>query len=176
MSDLPNDAYWVTEGSFMAGPYPGKPEEARAIQTLAQLTDVGVTHFIDLTFPQGESSDDLEPYSHLLDNLPNGRRPDYSRYSIVDLSVPSSELMTEILNEIEDKTSEGEVVYVHCWGGVGRTGTVVACHLIDSGMTSDQALGFLRSVRRDLIRGHRPSPEMPEQEGFVRAWVDRQAP
>ena len=64
MSDLPNDAYWVTEGSFMAGPYPGEWREVDAVRTLTELTDAGVTHFIDLTFSEGENSDGLEPYSH----------------------------------------------------------------------------------------------------------------
>ena len=176
MSDLPNDAYWVTQGSVMAGPYPGERRKEDAVNTLTALTDAGVTHFIDLTFPKGESTDSLEPYECLLDRLPNGNLPGYSRFSIVDQYIPTQEFMGEILDEIGSLLGRGEVVYVHCWGGVGRTGTVVACHLIDAGMTANQALDFLQSDRRDLIRGHRPSPEMPEQEAFVRAWVDRQAP
>ena len=154
----------------MAGPYPGKRAEEEAIWSLTELTDSGVNHFVDLTFLKGESTDMLEPYAHLLDDLPNGSHPGYSRHSIVDLDVPSPDLMRQILSEIESTVSRGEVVYVHCWGGVGRTGTVVACHLVNSGLSTDEALARIPELRAGLIREHRRSPEMSEQEDFVRAW------
>ena len=78
--------------------------------------------------------------------------------------------MAEILDEIDSLLGRGEVVYVHCWGGVGRTGTVVACHLIDKGMSPDEALRDIAERRRALKRGHRLSPETTEQEEFVRKW------
>ena len=170
MTNLPNDAYWADEGRLMAGPYPGKPSEAEAIETLKALADAGVTHFIDLTFPKGVDSDHLEPYEHLLEKLPAGIRPGYSRQSIRDLDVPSRELMEEILSDVNRLISDGAVPYVHCWGGVGRTGTVVACYLIDSGMSPEEAFQFIADKRRGLIRGNRPSPETPSQEQFVRNW------
>jgi len=167
---LPNDAYWVEESRLMAGPYPGKPTEAKAVETLEELAKAGVTHFVDLTFPKGVDTDHLEPYEHLLERLPPETRPGYSRHSIKDLNVPSQKLMEEILSDIGRLISAGEVPYVHCWGGVGRTGTVVACYLINSGMTPNEALDFLVSQREGLERGHRPSPETSSQERFVRNW------
>lgn len=170
MTGLPNDAYWVTEGSFMAGPYPGEKTEGDAVVTLTELTDAGVTHFIDLTFCEGEHSDGLEPYEHLLGRLPNGSSPAHSRYSIVDEDIPTPEFMAEILDAIDRLLDQGEVVYVHCWGGVGRTGTVVACHLINSGLDADDALQLVAQERKHLERGWRRSPETYDQEAFVRAW------
>ncbi|MCB0857334.1 MAG: dual specificity protein phosphatase family protein [Solirubrobacterales bacterium] len=168
--NLPNDAYWVEEGRLLAGPYPGEKTETEARETLRKISDAGVTHFVDLTFPKGVDSDNLEPYEHLLEELPADTRPGYSRRSIKDMNVPSPELMAEILDVIDRLISQDEVPYVHCWGGVGRTGTVVACHLINSGMTPDEALDFLSSQRKGLKRGHRTSPETPGQENFVRNW------
>jgi len=104
------------------------------------------------------------------DDLPGGSRPGYSRHSIVDLDVPSLDLMVQILAEIESKITKNEVVYVHCWGGVGRTGTVVACHLINSGLSADEALARIPEMRAGRFREDRPSPETPEQNAFVRAW------
>lgn len=170
MSQLPNDAYWVEEGRFMAGPYPGAPRDEDAIRSLTDLTDAGVTHFIDLTFPKGVDSDMLEPYDHLLERLPGEIEPGYNRRSIKDLGVPTTRQMNEILATIETLTADGETVYVHCWGGVGRTGTVVACHLINSGMSAEDALDRLPELRAGLIRGNRPSPENPTQEQFVKSW------
>lgn len=62
----------------------------------------------------GVSTDLLEPYDHLLTELPNGNRPGYTRHSIVDVSIPSVELMTTVLAEIRERTGQGEAVYVHC--------------------------------------------------------------
>ena len=48
--------------------------------------------------------------------------------------------MREILDHLRTRLDSGHKVYVHCWGGIGRTGTVVGCHLVEQGMTADQAL------------------------------------
>ncbi|WP_394708837.1 protein-tyrosine phosphatase family protein [uncultured Desulfobulbus sp.] len=50
----------------------------------------------------------------------------YLRYPIRDVSVPiSSELMLKILDAIDQHINESKFLYVHCWRGIGRTGTVV---------------------------------------------------
>ncbi len=63
-------------------------------------------------------------------------------------------------------------MYVHCWGGIGRTGTVVGSWLVRHGvMAPEQALDLLTELRAsDRGAGHRRSPETPEQRAFVRRW------
>ena len=41
---------------------------------------------------------------------------------------------------VDDALGEGRTVYVHCWGGIGRTGTVVGCWLVRHGLTGRGAL------------------------------------
>ena len=49
--------------------------------------------------------------------------------------------MREILQAIQSQMAGGGVLYVHCWGGKGRTGVVIGCHLVQAlGMETDQAL------------------------------------
>ena len=56
----------------------------------------------------------------------------------------------------------GEGVVVHCVGGTGRTGTVVACTLRALGWSADEAIA--------AVRAHRPRwPESPWQEEVVRS-------
>ena len=56
----------------------------------------------------------------------------------------------------------GDGVLVHCVGGTGRTGTVLACALLRLGSTPDAAIA--------AVRAHRPHwPESAWHESVVRA-------
>ncbi len=62
---------------------------------------------------------------------------------------------------VAEHVSRGEGVVVHCAGGTGRTGTVLACALRQLGRSADEAI--------DSVRMHRPHwPESPWQEDVVR--------
>ena len=82
---------------------------------------------------------------------------------IPDLGCPSRETMAGILDRIDALLAAGEVVYVHCLAGIGRTGTVVGCYLVRHGMDGAEAL---ETVTR--LRG--AGPETPEQRRLVRDW------
>ena len=84
-------------------------------------------------------------------------------YEIPDRACPSRETMTRILDRIDELLDAGEVVYVHCLGGIGRTGTVVGCWLVRHGMSGDAALATV-----ERLRG--APPETPEQRRLVRDW------
>jgi hypothetical protein len=78
------------------------------------------------------------PYAQWLDG-----RAEYRRCTIVDFGVPSPQEMTAILDVLDAALAAGRVVYLHCWGGVGRTGTVVGCYLVRHGMRGEEALAAL---------------------------------
>ena len=155
------DAYWVT-GALAAGRYPGSEDERTAAEQIARLERSGVTRFVDLT----HEDDCLQPYAHLLRSAVRHERP------IPDLGLPTVEEMAGTLDLIDAAVGRGEVVYVHCWGGVGRTGTVVGCWLVRHGSRPDDALGLIRERRSDLpVFGRHPdSPETAAQTRFVRTW------
>jgi protein-tyrosine phosphatase len=155
------DSYWIEPGRLCAGEYPSTRDPAEAAEKLRRLRVAGIDTFIDLT-EEGEYG--LAPYAQHLDGL------EHQRLSIPDLGVPTIERMGEILDVIDTALSRGRTVYVHCYGGVGRTGTVIACHLVRHGVTADQALGLVAEWRRGTPDGHRESPETPEQRRFVGDW------
>lgn len=77
--------------------------------------------------------------------------------------------MRSILDVIRGGRAEGNVA-VACMGGVGRTGTVAACALVDGGMAPRAAIGTVRQVR------HPTAVETVPQERFVEAFAaERQA-
>lgn len=167
------DSYWVVPGRLLAGEYPGGMVwQARA--KLNRLLDFGITYFVDLT----SKADPLKSYAKQLRTLADARGMPviYSRRSIPDRSCPSKELMREILDEIDGALAEGRRVYVHCWGGVGRTGTVVGCHLVRAGAKGEDALdrlGDLYGTVSRLKRHFNPrSPETEEQRAFIVSWSE----
>lgn len=161
------DAYWVIPGQLLAGEYPGDLNPSCTRQRLTALLDIGIREFIDLTW-EGE----LEPYRELLCqearqlNLEIG----YTRYAIPDLGIPARVTMKAILDHIDRAITYEKMVYVHCWGGVGRTGTVVGCYLVRHGLSGPEALERLQILRRGTAKWWRPSPETDEQRVMILSW------
>lgn len=156
----------MREGKLLAGEYPGSKDVDAAAAKLAQVRDAGIDFFLDLT-EAGEQAYDgspLQPYAA------NVAPAVVRRFAVRDNDVPSTTTMRDILDVIDEAMADGRCVYVHCWGGVGRTGTVVACWLIRHGATAREAIDFIRERRRGQPQGERESPETAEQQAFVRAW------
>ena len=154
--------YWVVPGKLLAGEYPRTPYEESSREKLARLTDAGVTAFIDLT----EADEFLEPYDHLLDG------PSHQRFAIRDMSIPKShEVARQALDAIDAHLEAGETVYVHCWGGVGRTGTIIGCWLARHHEPGQAALDRLEKLWAGNPKSRsRQSPETGTQQRYVREW------
>lgn len=169
------NSYWIRPGRFAAGEYPGHWDPAWATDKVRTLLDAGIEHFIDLT-----ESGELEPYSGLVakEARRRGRVIGWERHPIVDLSVPSSPVhMIKILDAIDAALSDGKTVYVHCWGGVGRTGSTVGCWLVRHGHSGDEALHQIAEWWQGMekIYYHPRSPETREQREYVRSWTEPSA-
>jgi ADP-ribosyl-[dinitrogen reductase] hydrolase len=161
------NTYWVVPGKLLAGEYPGAPDSEEARRRLRRFLAAGVRHFIDLT-EVGE----LRPYAELLTEEA-GSRTSYERIPIRDVSVPEEpKTMAEIIAAIDRAIAEGGITYVHCWGGVGRTGLAVACWLQERGQTPDEALTDLADKWRLCAKSKKKSssPETAEQVRWVKEW------
>ena len=159
------NSYWVLPGSLLAGEYPRDKDDGSSTAKLAAYLAAGINHFIDLT-EDGE----LAPYQPL---LPIGADIIHQRFAIADKSVPASaSQMRAILDAITTALEQGRRVYVHCWGGVGRTGTVIGCYLIEQGMSPATALHTLQTHWATVAKSARlpHSPETAAQQAWVTEW------
>jgi hypothetical protein len=171
---LPGDSFWVEEPLLLAGPYAGALTKAEAAAKLDAFLDLGITTFLDLT-EEGESSPEhgeLRRYDTLLYELARKRGIEarYARMPIPDLGIPEVWHMEAMLGLITSQMEQGHGVYVHCWGGVGRTGTVLGCLAVERGVPADMVLDDLARLRAGTQRATRESPETDEQRRFVLLW------
>ena len=164
-----SDSYWLKPGQLLAGEYPRSVAEGASRLKLGRLLAAGVTFFLDLTEP-GESG--LKPYAALLrqEAAARGQTVAHRRMSIPDMDVPWPAHMERILAVIDEQIAAGEVVYVHCFGGIGRTGTVAGCYLVRHGLSGDEALARIAELRAATPDGARQSPETAAQRQMVLAW------
>jgi len=164
-----SESYWVEEGCFLAGEYPGQYNAEQTRRRLDALLEAGFNTFIDLTKPNENVS-----YLKILEEQSDayGAEIEYQRFAIGDFGLPTPELMKSILDKIQESLQAGRKVYLHCWGGIGRTGTVVGCYLVRRGLNGEQALAQLAAWWREVPKSHiHPrSPETLEQVGFIRNW------
>lgn len=165
------ESYWVIPGRFLAGGHPASTGGDREMtrQRLAAFLDQGFDTFFDLTRP-GEQPD-YQP--ELLEQAGGRQRTvDYRRFPVGDFGLPTPAQMSALLEALEDALAAGRKVYLHCWGGIGRTGTAVGCWLVRGGHSGPTALERLAELYQAAAQSrlYPHSPETEAQRAFIRDW------
>ena len=161
-------SYWALDGEVLAGPHPalGSRDEQRA--SLRALLAAGVRTIVDLTTPADSTGGARVLWEKL---SPDPRDTSCTRHPILDGGVPSLASMQLILDTIDASRRRARPVYVHCMGGLGRTGTVIGCWWTRHGLfTGDDVFEQLMLRRRGQSNAHRQSPETSPQFHMIRAW------
>ena len=155
------ESYWVEPG-LLAGKYPGGIDLMASSMRVERLLDAGVTLFVDLTVEF-----ELDPYAHLV-----GEGARHVRMPIPDMDVTTVEQMRRTLDLIDRERDREGTAYVHCWGGAGRTGTVVGCWLVRHGLDGEAALNRIAALRAGSPALWLDSPQTRAQRTMVLRWSE----
>jgi len=164
------NTYWLSPGQLLAGEHPVASPTMNLEERLMPYLECGVREFVDLTEP-GE----VRAYDGVLRELANyhGVAVGYRRFPVVDMQVPGdAACMHAILDHLDRVIDEERTAYVHCWGGIGRTGTVAGCYLVRHGLHGGDALARLAelwpAMRKSRI--YPCTPQTAAQFAYVKAW------
>ncbi|KAJ7591722.1 protein-tyrosine phosphatase-like protein [Mycena floridula] len=169
---IPN-SYWVTP-LLLACEYPWTPTNPYHSKLDALLL-AGIRTFIDLT-----ESGELSPYCDLL----RGRAQllgidadfiEYHQFPIQNHGLPDSvKYMRRVLDVLRDNHLRGRMSAVHCRGGIGRTGLVIGCWLVESSIAKngEEALAIIARewCRVEKCKRYPHSPETVQQFEFVKTF------
>lgn len=164
MNQVPIEfSYEVIRDRFYAGEYPRDKNDRSAKAKVQKFLDFGITDFIDLT-EDGEKA----TYTFL---LPKGIG--HYRFPILDRSVPEMmEQLQEILDTIDRLIVSDRKVYVHCWGGIDRTGLIVGCWFVYKGMSVEDALAEFERLWATNPKSAWTTPMIRYRKDFVVRYAD----
>jgi hypothetical protein len=158
------NCYWLLPGLVLAGEHPGADHSQPWPGRIAALHRAGILVWLNLT----QATEPLPDYSVALPADAVAHRA-----PIADFGVPDVPTMRSILSLLDAAIQDQRPVYLHCHGGIGRTGTVVGCWLREQGLSGEQALALLARKWQVMAKRDR-APESPETEAqceFIRHWV-----
>lgn len=168
-------SYWVIPGLLLAGAYPGSQAAREREKKATGLLESGIRLVVNLMEPHETNwaGERFVPYGEVLARLGKGMgvKVEVRRFPIRDLDVPPASFMKEILDCLDAALEAGRPAYVHCWGGRGRTGTVVGCCLVRRRLATPE--NVLETIARLRSRGRfatGPSPETGAQREMVLGW------
>lgn len=141
--------------------YPGRVYRRDLVEDLDALRAAGVARLVLLV-----EDDELARWGDpAIVERASERGLGVDRFPFADGTAPASvDVMRTLLAGISSAREHGDVA-VACMGGVGRTGTVAACALVEAGWSPDDAIAEVRRVR------HPAAVETDAQVAFVSAFA-----
>lgn len=153
------ESNWVILGRLMVGAYPASAyDDSENEQILESILRCRVSTFVCLQqeYHHGaqesmwRSGQCLRPYiEDAVEICHKQRYPEivpaeelkFLHHGIVDCGTTNDLTVLELAADVCNRLLLGEVIYLHCWGGHGRTGTVVAVALgLLYGLSASEAL------------------------------------
>ena len=140
---------WFEGGTLAACRYPDE-------KSLRELAASGVSLLINL-HERAHAAERLAAYGMTQVHLP-----------VRDFTPPTREQLESGVTAMIAELDAGGRVAVHCGGGLGRTGTLMACYFVARGALAEDAIAQIRTARPGSV-------ETPEQVAAVHAYANAHA-
>jgi len=137
-----DESNWVIPDRLLVGAYPAHKEDDLHEEQLTVLLKCGVTTFVCLQSEYSHHTskcDEMRPYIHDAYQIckittSKSMMCDPSSLSFLHLPIndcdtTDDDVVLRLAKGLCWRLVRGEVLYLHCWGGHGRTGTLVAVML-----------------------------------------------
>jgi hypothetical protein len=126
---LPNTC-WVIPGKLLGGGYPGGSKEPDHTKRINAILNEGVSTFVCL-MPHEQLRGQRNPGFRFNDYMGTathlaGKPLTFLQAPIPDGSTATDSLARAAAETIISELKQGSICYVHCWGGNGRTGTILS--------------------------------------------------
>ena len=136
MTRVPFTTTWIEQGRILAGSIPQLPEDLDLLKSMGIQAMVTLTRRDPRTYPQ-------------MWDLFRDSKIRCSLFPIPDVSIATDEIMLDAALTINYLELFKMPVYVHCRGGIGRTGMILlAYYVLHRSMTLAQAKEIVK-VRRN---------------------------
>jgi len=178
----------VFEG-FYAGAFPGDIDNEINDENLITLLNEGFDTFVCLMSEYYSDADEDEwryafshrvvrPYMNDIQRILENKEANtnlknvlFKHYPIKDMSTIRDNETLQAAREVAELLKDGKKVYIHCWGGHGRTGVIVCLvlHLI-CGISAEEALIYCQYVhdKRENNCSETRSPQTMSQREQVK--------
>uniref|UniRef100_A0A6C0F341 Tyrosine specific protein phosphatases domain-containing protein n=1 Tax=viral metagenome TaxID=1070528 RepID=A0A6C0F341_9ZZZZ len=170
------ESNWVVPGKLIAGAFPGYTDDIENTNSLIKILNCGVTKFVCMQeeYNVAIKEEDwrkncygktsvVRPYFADVQRIMENKvihptlstdvfNVTFEHCPIKDCSTVADDIVFSLAKDLVKAIHDGEVVYLHCWGGHGRTGIMVCLMLhLMYGLTANEALErcqFLHDIRK----------------------------
>ena len=155
-------------GGLLIGDYPYPSEEYRP-RHLDKLLDEGVSVWISLV----EDSETVKygDYQELVTQH-SSTKHEFIKCPMPDRGIGRDSEMYKAVSVAFNRVNKGKIVYVHCWGGHGRSGVFSSCFLmLYYGWDSEKAIDrnhLLHATRK--YHPKKPTPQGVRQYSQIRRY------
>jgi len=160
MGHDPFNVTWIEEGKILAGSIPTTPADvdllrSKDIRAVISLTRRDVCDYPGMT----KALDDIY----------------YVHVPIPDNGIPEDKTLKRALQEMEFAANRNSPFYIHCRGGIGRTGLIlIAWYVIRNGWSLERARQQVR-VRRNYQGNASADDQGSPQREYIDALEDKRA-
>jgi len=178
--------FWIEKPWLMVGSYPAGNEKTTRDQKLSKIIESGIRCFINFTqkeelqWRKEHGEPELTPYEPYARDIAKALDQDLIIYNfpIPDYEPPSEKQMNQILEKLRYNENHLIPTYLHCWGGKGRTGTVLGVWLKEErGYSGQEVIDLYNRKKNDTATGPwddpyytGPFPDSNIQYEFILNW------